>query len=209
LRKLQEQLGSVSRPVSLAKISRLGGVPAGTLRAIESGRRTFSLQIQERMRECGFQWDEKNGRWFFTYDHKAELSLHLLETFRRLSRGDNRSQDHDAHVVCEKAISLLQEVSVAEYTNFLLDFNSCLDRLRATYKIEGAKKIFDRRLLKYLVLPTRSGGQTLVKSFASNEFPEQLLDFSAKRKSAGGLFDETADQPEIGSPRATVTQPAA
>ena len=183
LKLLSEKLGSKAKPASMEKISRLTNVASSTLRAIELGTRTFSPEIQERMCQRGLEWDQKSGQWFFTYDHQAELSLYLLETFRRLSRGDNISQDHDAHVACEKVISLLREVAEVDYTNLLLDLNASLDRLRATYKVEGSKELFKQRLLKYWVRPTASGGQILVKGFSSSNFPEQLLNFSDKRKS--------------------------
>ena len=202
LRLLSEKLGSKAKPISMQKIGRLTNVAPSTLRSIELGMRIFSPKIQGRMAQAGLQWDEKTGRWFFTYDHQAELSLYLLETFQRLSRGDNTSQDHDAHVACEKVISLLREVAAADYTNLLLDLNASLDRLRETYKVEGSKKIFEQRLLRYWVRPTASGGQQLVKGFSTSNFPKQLLDFSDKRKS-GALFDED----EYGSERSGTVRP--
>jgi hypothetical protein len=204
LKLLSETLGSKTKPVSIEKIARLMNIPPGTLRSIELGLRKFSPEIQERMLARGLEWDPQAGRWLFTYDHEAELSLHLLETFRRLSRGDDFSQDHDAHVACEKAISLLREVEPADYTNFLLDLNASLNRLRETYKIEGSKQIFERRSLRYWVRPTASGGQQLIKGFASNNFPEQLLDFSDERKWRVAL-----DEDEHSESPGAVNQPAA
>jgi hypothetical protein len=187
----------------MEKIGRLTNVSPGTLRSIELGRRAFSPEIQERMRQRGLEWDQQTGQWFFTYDHQAELSLYLLETFRRLFRGDDTSQDHDAHVACEKVISLLREVAVVDYTNLLLDLNASLDRLRETYKVEGSKELFKQRLLRYWVQPTASGGQILVKGFSWTNFPEKLLNFSDKRKSSA-----TLDEAEHGESSSAV-QPAA
>lgn len=201
LKLLSEKLGSKAKPISMEKIGRLTNVAPSTLRSIELGRRTFSPEIQERMSKRGFHWNPKTKQWLFTYDHQAVLSLHLLEMFWRLSRGDHISQDHDAHVACEKVISLLREVAEADYTNLLLDLNASLDRLRETYKIEGSKELFKQRLLNYWVQPTASGGQILVKGFSSSNFPEQLLNFSDKRK-----FTNRWDEDEQSS---SVVQPAA
>jgi hypothetical protein len=206
LKLLSEKLGSTAKPVSMEKIGRLTNVAPSTLRLIELGWRTFSPEIQERMRQRGLDWDSETGQWFFTYDHQAELSLYLLETFNRLGRGDAVSQDHDAHVACEKVISLLREVAVVDYTNLLLDLNASLDRLRETYKVEGSKEIFEQRSLKYWVRPTASGGQQLVKGFSSSNFPAQLLNFSDKRKFI--IQWDEAERAEQG-PSSSTVQPAA
>lgn len=203
LKLLSEKLGSKAKPLSMEKIGRLTNVAPGTLRSIELGRRAFSPEIQERMRQRGLEWDQKSGQWFFTYDHQAELSLYLLETFRRLFRGDDTSQDHDAHVACEKVISLLREVAVVDYTNLLLDLSASLDRLRETYKVEGSNELFKKRLLRYWFRPTASGGQQLVKGFSSSNFPKQLLNFSDERKSR-----DPFDEEEHGE-RSAAVQPAA
>jgi hypothetical protein len=106
-------------------------------------------------------------------------------------------------VACEKVISLLHEVAEADYTNLLLDLNASLDRLRETYKVEGSKELFKRRVLKYWVQPTKSGGQVLVKGFSSMNFPEQLLNFSGERK-----FIIHWDEDEDGQDK-TAVKPAA
>jgi len=203
LKLLSEKLGSQSKALSMEKIAQLTGVASGTLRSIELGLRKFSPEIQQRMRQRGLEWDLKTGQWFFTYDHKAELSLYLIETFRRLSRGDRYSQDLDAHAACEKVLSLLHGVAAGDYTNLLLDLHAALERLCQTYKVEGSQKLFAERSLRYWLQPTKSGGKVLVKGFSSSNFPEELLNFSDQRKSDVSFEEDERRQTD------TATQPAA
>jgi transcriptional regulator with XRE-family HTH domain len=203
LKLLAKKLGSETKPISMEKIARLTDVAPATLRSVELGLRKFSPEIQQRMRQRGLEWDEKRSTWFFTYDHEADLTLPLLESFRRLSRGDDRFQDLDAHAMTEKLISLLQKVPVGAYVDLLLDLNATLDRLREAYEVEDAIELFKQRKLKYWVEQTPSGGQNLVKQYSWPNPPKwkELLNHSRLKKSKPMPGEDDDEEAENTTPQ--------
>jgi hypothetical protein len=204
LTQLRKQLGSEGRLLSVNKLGVLSGIPSATLRSVEVNRRSFNLDLQKRLRCRGLDWDQKTKQWRFTYDHSAPLTLPLLESFRRLSRGSDLFQDLDAHALCLKVIGLLHEVPIAAYSSLLLDLHDNLERLREAYHIDGAQQVFQGTTLRYDVRETASGSQILIRGYsgANPPKPEALLDFIGLRKSSVRLDkDEHGESP--------VVQPAA
>src|SRR5262245_37228541 len=127
LTELRQLLGSDSKPLSVNKLAALADIPAATLRSVESNRRSFNVDLQRRMRVRGLEWRPETGKWFFTYDHNAELSLPLLESFRRLGRGDDFFQGLDLEAVKRRVTALLQQVDGSAYRSLLLDLNDALE----------------------------------------------------------------------------------
>jgi hypothetical protein len=116
------------------------------------------------MRSRGLEWNQKSGKWFFTFDHDSSLSLYLLESLRRLTRGDATSQKDDGECLRKRLTALLEHVSDSAYTNLRLDLDWMLEELLERYQIEGAKPVFQQTALKIEMLKTRSGSEVLVKS---------------------------------------------
>jgi hypothetical protein len=206
LTELRQLLGSDARPLSMSKLALLADIPAATLRSVEIGRRTFNQDLQRRMRRRGLEWQPKDRRWRFTFGD-AELSLALLESFRRLSSGGSALlQDLDAHALATRLVSLMQNVEPTSYRSLLLDLHDSLESFREVYRIEGAQEDFRETTPWYKTEENDAGGQKLIRGYSWKNSPEahQLLDLTDRRKSHVVL--ETDEQ---GDAFATITQPAA
>lgn len=203
--KLRQLLGTADQPFSMNKLAGFVDVPAATLRSVETGRRSFNADLQQRLRRRGLDWDQKAGQWRFTYDHKATLSVSLLESFRRLSRANDLFQDLDAYAVIRRVISLVQQVDESSYRSLLLDLNDALESLRAAYKVNSAQKDFAQTALRYQFIKTASGSETLVKGYSWTNPPEsqRLFDFCHLQKSHFKLDEDEHEQSSI------TVQPAA
>jgi hypothetical protein len=206
LTELRQLLGTAGRSLSMSKLAAFADVPAATLRSVETGRRSFNADLQKRLRRRGLDWDQKAGRWFFTYDRNAQLSVSLLESFRRLSRGDNMFHDLDAYAAMRRVVSLVQQVDESDYRSLLLDLNDALESLRAAYKVNGAQKDFAETELRYQYLKTASGSETLVKGYSWPEPPKlhRLFDLCRLQKSSVHLDESDQDKTP-----ASATRPAA
>jgi transcriptional regulator with XRE-family HTH domain len=189
LLELRCKLASSTKPLSSERLGQLIGVSGGTLRNVESGFRSFSPQLQRQLRVRGLEWDEKAGRWFFTYDRDAPLSLWLLETFHRLSRGDKGFQRLDQNAAVERVKALLELVSDAKYKDLLLELNASLQELYEDFEITAAKEVFERTALKFTYRKDPSGTETLIKSRSG---ATGLADLNE-------LFPEGAQAPEPAS----------
>lgn len=65
LRQLRELFGT-DEPISQPELSRLIGVPANTIKAIEAGARPLSRQLEKKIEVLtGANWDSKKKRWIF------------------------------------------------------------------------------------------------------------------------------------------------
>jgi hypothetical protein len=166
LKELRRLLGTETKLLSTERLGALVGVPGASLRSVETGRRPFTLELQKRMRSRGLEWDPVAKRWLFTYDHKTSLSLYRLEEFRRLTRGDDNSQKQDLESLYKRVEALMKHVPDSAYTDLLLDLQSVLEELRERYQVEGAKQTFGQSAVKYEIVKTRSGSETLVKSYS-------------------------------------------
>jgi hypothetical protein len=175
LTKLRKQLGSENKLLSINRLGAIADIPPATLRSVEIGRRSFNPDLQKRMRRRGLEWQPKTRKWFFTYDHKAVLSLPLLELFRRLGRGDEFFQGLDLEAAKRRLTALLQQVDERAYHGLLLDLNDALETLRETYTVSKALKEFQETELHFEFIKTRSGGQTLVKKFSGLLPPDHLF----------------------------------
>jgi hypothetical protein len=164
LRELRRLLGTETKLLSTDRLGALVAIPAATLRSVEIGRRTFNPDLQKRMRARGLNWDSATKKWFFTFNRDANLSLYLLESVRRLTRGDARSQKDDRECLCKRLTALLEHVSNSAYTDLRLDLDSAFEELLERYQIEEAKPVFQHTALKIEMLKTPSGGQVLKKS---------------------------------------------
>jgi hypothetical protein len=206
LAELRKLLGTEVKPLSTSKLAALVNIPADSLRAVQTARRTFNPEMQRRLRKRGLDWDQKEGKWFFTYDRNAPLSLPLLESFRRLSRGDGFFQDLDLDAVIRRVIALVQRVDEQAYRSLLLDLNDALESFRETYKVDGAQEEFAQTELRFEFVKTPSGAQTLVKKFSGGNPRDVslLLDHRRKRKSHV-VLEETAE----GGASSGALQPAA
>jgi hypothetical protein len=184
LRNLRELLGTGGKRLSTYKLSELVGIPSPTLRSIEIGRNAFSEGIQQRLRWRGLNWDQTTKRWVFTYNPELPLTIDLITSFNRLSRGSDLFQDLDARALCIKLITLLHTVPVLSYSALVLNLQDVLNRLRVEYKAVGEEKVFAETTPKFCLVETPSGAQTLVKEYTGKNLPEpdQLLNFSNLRK---------------------------
>jgi hypothetical protein len=187
LTDLRRLLGSDIKPLSVNKLAALVDVPAATLRSVEIGRRSFNAELQKRLKRRGLEWQPKTRKWFFTYDHNADLSLPLLELFRRLGRGDDFFQGLDLEAVKRRVTALLQQVDEPAYHSLLLDLNDALETLRETHAVNGALKEFQETELRFAFIKTRSGGQTLVKSFSGLLPPDHLFNEDAQGESSSSV----------------------
>ena len=207
LTELRRLLGTEDKPISTSKLAALADIPADTLRSTETGRRSFNAELRKRLARRGLEWQPEKSCWVFTYDRKTPLSLPLLESFRRLVRGNSFFQDVDVDCAMRRVIALLQKADEAAYRGLLLDLNDALETLRETYAVDGALEEFRNTELKFVFLRTASGTQTLYKNIsgANMTAPEQLMNHSDKRKSKS---DAKLEVDELGQNFGTV-QPAA
>jgi hypothetical protein len=180
----------------MRKLAAFADIPAASLHSTEGGRRSFNPEMQQRLRRRGLDWDQKEGKWYFTFDHGATLSLSLLEAFRRLSSGGSPLfQDVDAHMATWRVIALMQQVEPSRYRDLLLDINDALENLRVVYKVDDEQKVFAQTELRYRLVKTKSGGETLSKNYSwpAPPDPRQLLDHSKLRLSSV-YIDEERDE---------------
>jgi hypothetical protein len=164
LKELRRLLGTQAKLLSTDRLGSLCGVPGASLRSVETGRRPFTVELQKHLRSRGLEWDQKSGEWFFTFDHNTPLSLYLLESVRRLTRGDARSQKDDRESLCKRLTALLEHVPDSAYTGLRLDLDRSLEELLERYQIDGAKPVFGQTALKIEMRRTSSGSDHLVKS---------------------------------------------
>jgi hypothetical protein len=164
LLELRRQLGCPPKLLSAERLGQLTGCSAGTLRNVESGFRSFSSELQKHLRSRGVEWDQASGEWYFTFDRDAQLSVYLLESLRRLTRGDARSQNDDRECLCKRLTALLEHVSDSAYTDLRLDLDRSLEELLERYQIEGAKPVFQQTALKIKMEKNPSGSDHLIKS---------------------------------------------
>jgi hypothetical protein len=189
LTELRALLGSDIKPISVNKLGALVDIPPATLRSVETGRRSFNPELQKRMRSRGLEWDRVAKRWLFTYDHNADLSLYLLESLRRLRRGDAYTQKDDLESLVKRVTALLKHVADSAYTDLLLELDRSLEELLERYEIEEAKQVFQQTALKIEMVRTPSGSDHLVKSRSG---PTGLADLNE-------LFPVEAQVPEHAS----------
>lgn len=207
LRALREQLGSRGKRLSTYKLSELINVPSPTLRAIEAGRNALTEGFRQKLRWRGIQWNDKARSWTFTYNPDLPLSVDLLTSVGRLSRGSDDFQDLDAEALCIQLVSLLQAVPASAYSTCVYRFRDFLEQLRVEYHAEGLKEVFAKNTPRYFYLETPSGAQTLVKEYpGKKQESHQRLDLTHMRKSKSTIrWDEDEHSESPGA----VNQPAA
>jgi hypothetical protein len=185
LRNLREELGSGGKRLSTYKLSGLVGIPAATLRSIETGRIAFNEDLQQRLRWRGLNWDQKSKHWSFTYNPELALTVDLITSFNRLSRGDDLYQDLEARSLCIQLVTLLDTVPASSYNALVSNLRDTLNRFRVEYKAVGGEEVFAETTPKFTLIPTRSGAQVLDKEFIWRNPPDphRILDLSALQKS--------------------------
>ena len=172
LTDLRRQLGADTKPITTRRLGELIGVPPATLRSVQAGRTKLSVQLQQRMRKRGVEWDQKSRKWIFSYNREVPLSPRLLEMFARLKAGSSLFQDLDCRALFLRIISLMQTVGEQSYASLLLDMHDALDRLTALYDIKVKEEKFADWSPRYSLVETDSGDQTLEKSYSWTKPPE-------------------------------------
>jgi hypothetical protein len=190
LKELRRLLATGTKLLSTERLGALCGIAGASLRSVETGRRPFTTEMQKRMRSRGLEWDAKAGRWFFTYDpNKKPPTLFRIEMFRRLTRGSADFQKQDLNSLCKRVTALMEHVPDSAYTDLLLDLQNTLEELCERYAVEGAKQTFQQSAVKYEIIKTPSGSETLVKSYSG---PMGLADQLEDSSQAPGVSQDAA-----------------